>query len=79
MNASIETFLDAALQLSAEDRLELANALLSSLDATEAEPLDAEWLAEIDRRYAEVKAGTAITFSWEECRRMARERAGEPD
>jgi putative addiction module component (TIGR02574 family) len=59
-----------ALELSREERAKLARELLASLD----EPLDddrdveAAWLAEIERRIAEVDAGRASPVPWPEAR-----------
>jgi putative addiction module component (TIGR02574 family) len=59
-----------ALELSREDRAKLARDLLASLD----EPLDdppeaaAAWLAEIERRIAELDAGKASSVPWPEAR-----------
>lgn len=59
-----------AFELPEEDRLELAHSLWESVAsdvyvATDAE-IDTAWEPEIARRVAEIKAGTAITFSREE-------------
>lgn len=57
-----------ALGLSAEERAQLALVLIRSLDG-EADPGAAEaWTAEIDRRGAEVDAGTADTMSFDDYR-----------
>jgi putative addiction module component (TIGR02574 family) len=53
-----------------DERIQLANSLWESVDieesdATEAE-IDAAWDGEIERRVAEIKAGTAVTYSLDE-------------
>jgi putative addiction module component (TIGR02574 family) len=66
--------LSEALRLPAEERAKLALELLRSLD-DEPEPGAAEaWDAEIERRGAEVDAGTADTMSLEEYQAHIRER-----
>ena len=66
--------LSQALRLPVEERAKLALELLRSLD-DEPEPGAAEaWDAEIERRGAEVDAGTADTISLEEYQAHIRER-----
>jgi putative addiction module component (TIGR02574 family) len=60
--------LKEALALPAETRAALADSLLESLD-NEIEPSAyEEWEREIQRRIAEVEAGTAKTIPWSEAR-----------
>ena len=73
MNPAVEAALDAALTLSENDRLELAEALIVSVQSAEQPPLSDEWVAEIRRRSKEVLDGTATLVSWEEVKRQARE------
>jgi putative addiction module component (TIGR02574 family) len=57
-----------ALALPAEQRAELAHALLESLHE-EADPdAEAAWVAELDRRAQAVADGTARLVEWEEAR-----------
>jgi len=72
--------LRVALSLSSQERRELAHAIVDSLEAEDvvdqgAPNLSAAWRAEIARRSAEIDAGTAKSFSWEETRQRARDRA----
>lgn len=61
--------LDAALQLSVEERAALAGELIQSLE-TEVDPdIEAAWSAEIHERLARVDAGLARTVPWSEVRR----------
>ena len=56
------------LALPAEDRAELAHALLESLHE-EADPeAEAAWIAELDRRAQAVADGTAKLVDWEDAR-----------
>ena len=59
-----------ALELTREERARLARDLLVSLDEPHDEPeeVEAAWLAEIERRIAEVDAGTATSVPWPEAR-----------
>jgi len=70
MPHSFEEVRQIAHELPEDQRALLANSLWESLDAsendaTEAE-IDAAWDGEIERRVAEIKAGTAVTYSLEE-------------
>jgi putative addiction module component (TIGR02574 family) len=55
-----------ALELGRESRAELAKRLLDSLDEPSADEVGAGWLAEAERRYQELKDGTAQTIPSEE-------------
>ncbi len=73
--------LRVVLSMSPEQRRELAAAIDASLDAGEAAEQGAPnqssaWRAEIARRSAEIDAGTAKSFTWEETRQRARKQAG---
>ena len=70
MPHSYEEVRQIAQELPEDQRIQLANSLWESVDveesdATEAE-IDAEWDGEIVRRVAEIKAGTAVTYSLDE-------------
>jgi putative addiction module component (TIGR02574 family) len=70
MAHSYEEVQQIASELPEDQRILLANSLWESIereefDATEAE-VDAAWDAEIRRRVAEIKAGSAVTYSLEE-------------
>src|SRR5947208_551843 len=57
MSAEFETILQAAIALPVPDRVQLVDALISTLEPEDAAPLDDAWLAEIDRRSREIDAG----------------------
>lgn len=57
MTAMLETVEQEALGLPAEERAFLADRLLSSLGGEILTEVDAAWVAEAERRYAEYKAG----------------------
>ncbi|MCC6998923.1 MAG: addiction module protein [Deltaproteobacteria bacterium] len=58
------TVFDQALALPAQDRAALAHDLLRSLDDADDPDADQAWLIEIERRAAEVDAGTAVLDDW---------------
>jgi putative addiction module component (TIGR02574 family) len=59
-----------AQELPEDQRILLANSLWESVDIDESEAaeaeIDAAWDGEIARRVAEIKAGTAVTYSLDE-------------
>jgi putative addiction module component (TIGR02574 family) len=70
MPHTFEEVQQIAHELPTEQRILLANSLWESVDTegsdtTEAE-VEAAWGEEIERRVAEIDAGTAVTYSWEE-------------
>ena len=76
MNASIEQLFDAALALPDGDRVELAEALLASLQPDDRPPFDESWREVIQRRSLELRAGQVTGIPWAEVKRQAREKAG---
>ena len=68
--------LDAALQLSPEERAALAGELIQSLDTDVDADAEAAWSAEIHARLARVDAGLARTIPWSEARRRIHAAAG---
>jgi putative addiction module component (TIGR02574 family) len=70
MARTYEEVRQIAQELPEDQRILLANSLWESVDtgegkATEAE-IDEAWDGEIARRVAEIKAGTAVTYSLDE-------------
>jgi putative addiction module component (TIGR02574 family) len=57
-----------AAELSEEERASLAGLLIESLEGEPDPDVEAAWSAEIQRRVAEIEAGTAKTIPWEEVR-----------
>ena len=74
MNSKVQKLLDDALDLSDDDRIQLAELLLESVDPAREEELQSEWEAEIARRIHELETGTAKTIPWEDVRRELYER-----
>jgi putative addiction module component (TIGR02574 family) len=76
MTAAAEQLLNAALALPDEDRLEFVEALIVSLQPSEAPPFDDSWREVIQRRSAELRSGKVTPIPWEEVKRRARENTG---
>lgn len=77
MTEAAENLLQSALALPKEERLQLVEALLAECDRELARPFDDAWLAEIQRRSAQIDAGTAILTPWPEVKRRVRQRLEE--
>ena len=60
MSATLLEMKDAASALPIEDRAELAQFLLHSLDENDVADAQAEWLALAGQRMADVKAGKVV-------------------
>jgi putative addiction module component (TIGR02574 family) len=71
-----EALLADAIRLPVADRIQLIDAIWETLPASSLPPLSDEWVAEIQRRSAEVDAGSAETVSWEQVKADALRRAG---
>ena len=62
---------DEALHLPEDERAELAQKLLISLDAPSEQEIAADWLLEAQRRAKELDAGTVQAIPAEEVRRKS--------
>ena len=71
MTQEARELLQKALALPENERAELAGNLISSLDATVDQDVDAAW-QEVVRRLHEVQAGKVETVSWEEVQQKRR-------
>jgi putative addiction module component (TIGR02574 family) len=65
MTQEARELLQKALALPENERAELAGNLISSLDATVDQDVDAAWQQEVVRRLHEVQSGKVETVSWE--------------
>jgi putative addiction module component (TIGR02574 family) len=65
---------NAAKQLSENDRLEIVEELLASLEPQSDDDVDAAWAAEVERRSDEVKQGIVRPIPWADVKSQARER-----
>lgn len=61
--------LEEALKLSADARADLAGVLISSLDDEVEEGAESAWADEIERRLADVEAGSVKPVAWKDARR----------
>ncbi len=77
MNATVDDLLTDALKLTEDDRIELAEALLASIDHEREVRLDDELLALIEKREAELDSGAVVPIPWEEVKRRVRGITGE--
>ncbi len=71
------TFTDVwkeAAELSDEDRAALAGLLIESLEGEPDPGVEAAWAAEIERRVAELDAGTVESIPWERVRQRLLDR-----
>jgi putative addiction module component (TIGR02574 family) len=76
-----ETLLQEVLKLPVEERADVAAELLASLEhapEAEAEEIEREWGAEIERRARRVLAGDSPGVPWEEVKRNVGSRLIEP-
>jgi putative addiction module component (TIGR02574 family) len=76
MNPAAEELLTIAFTLPADERLEIAEALLASLQPHNQPPFDESWPEVIRRRSEEVRSGKVTPIPWAEVKRQARGAAG---
>lgn len=76
MSKVANDILTTAMQLSINERAEIASALLASLDGEPDDAVEAAWAAEIERRIERINSGTAKGRRWAEVRKRL-ERSGE--
>ncbi len=76
MSAPVKEVLKKALELDEHDRAEVAGALLESLEVKAPEE-EAAFVAELERRAAEMESGAVKGIPWEELwAELQRERGG---
>ncbi len=68
MTRNLEELFREAAQLPERDRATLAGLLIESLEPAPELQVEAAWSKEIERRVAEIDAGTVETIPWEEVR-----------
>jgi putative addiction module component (TIGR02574 family) len=73
----MEQLLSAALALPDGDRLQIAEALIVSLQPAGRPPFDESWRQTIKRRSEELRTGQVTPIPWAEVKRRAEEAAGE--
>lgn len=70
MNVKLEKVIEEAKELSANDRALLAHCLISSLDKTQDDNVDAAWALLADQRLNELESGETQGVSWDEIKSM---------
>jgi putative addiction module component (TIGR02574 family) len=68
MARSARELFEEAMKLDPQERATLLRLLVEALDAQMEEGVDEAWRAEIERRMAELDAGSVETIPWEEVR-----------
>ena len=68
MARSARELFEEAMRLDPEQRATLMRLLIESLDAQSEEGVDDAWMAEVERRMAELDSGAVQTLSWDELR-----------
>lgn len=74
--AEYEAVFSAAAELSVADRLRLIDELAASAAEDQPPSLSDDWLAEIERRSAEIDAGTVTPEPWPEVRQRLFRKVG---
>lgn len=72
MGDQLDQLLQAALALPDEDQLRLLTALGAAVEEKGLRPFDDSWLAEVQRRSAELDAGAVRPIPWAEVKERAR-------
>lgn len=72
MSTSLDTVLQAALELPEEDRARLAASLLGSLESADEASVEEAWAAEIARRSREYDEGNVTPIPWSQVRESVR-------
>ena len=70
MARSARELFEEAMRLDPEQRATLMRLLIESLDAQSEEGVDDAWMAEVERRMAELDSGAVQTLSWDELRAL---------
>ncbi len=68
MARSARDLFEEALRLDPEERVALTGLLIESLDPESEQGVEQAWVAEIERRIAELDSGTVKPVPWEELR-----------
>ncbi len=66
MARSARDLFEEAMRLDAEERATLMRLLIESLDTESEEGVEDAWMAEVERRMAELDSGVVQPLSWDE-------------
>jgi putative addiction module component (TIGR02574 family) len=77
MSATAEELLNAALALPEDDRLQLVEALIVSLQPEDKPPFDDSWREVVQRRSSELRSGQVSPIPWADVKREGREQIGD--
>ena len=77
MDTQAEQILNSALKLHPDDRVEIAESLILSLDDDRAAEIEAAWAEEIKRRLDSIDKGEVQLVPWDEMMRSMRERLND--
>ncbi len=75
MTDKSKRILEEAFSLSDDEKIEVVEKLLNSVELSEDELIDEAWRNEIMRRSKEIELGTVKTLSWDEVKEMAYKRS----
>ena len=73
MSATVEQLLNAALTLPEDDRLQLVEALIVSLEPEDQPPFDESWREVVQRRSSELRSGQVSAIPWADVKQQGRE------
>ena len=76
MTQAAKKVVKAAVQLGEEERVEVVEHLLASLESQSEKDADSAWAAEIERRSRQIKEGVVRPISWADVKSKARKRVG---
>ena len=72
MTQKSQVVLDEALKLTAQERAEVAEQLIASLDEGPDTGVEQAWQEEVQRRLQQIERGEVKTIPWEEVQRRLR-------
>jgi putative addiction module component (TIGR02574 family) len=74
-HADIDTVLGQALRMPEEERAEIAEKLIASLEDSPDSAVEEAWQEEVARRIRDLESGAVVGIPWEEVRRRLRDKA----
>ena len=76
MSSTAQELLNAALALPEDERLQVVEALIVSLQPEDQPPFDESWRPIVRKRSAELLSGQVVAIPWDEVKRETEESAG---